>query len=67
MDKKKILPLALVLVGAAFLLGAIISWVDNLTATEPVGLGKWIFYTLVALVGASSGIKGYLEGWSSQE
>lgn len=65
MTKKKIIPIILILVGAAFLLGAIISWFDNLTATEPVGLGKWIFDILVALVGAGSGIKGWID-WKKE-
>jgi len=66
MAKRKIVPLILILVGVAFLLGAIITWLDNLTATQPVGLGKWIFDILVALVGASSGIKGWLD-WNKKE
>ena len=66
MTKKKIVPLALILIGIAFLLGAIISWLDNLTATEPVGLGKWIFDIFVALIGAGSGIKGWLD-WNKKE
>src|SRR6266498_126434 len=63
---KKVLPLVLIILGAAFLLGAVISWFDNLTAAEPVGLGKWIFDILVALIGAGSGIKGWLD-WNKKE
>ncbi len=66
MAKNKIIPLILVLVGVAFLLGAIISWFDNLTASEPVGLGKWIFDILVALIGAGTGFKGWLD-WNRKE
>jgi hypothetical protein len=40
MPKKKILLLVHILVGIAFLLDAIISWLDNITASEPIGLGK---------------------------
>lgn len=60
MAKKKIFPMVLMLLGAAFVLGALFSWFDNLTAAEPVGLGKWIFDVLQFLVGAGAGIGGWL-------
>ncbi len=53
MAKNKIIPLVLLLVGLAFALGALFSWFDNLTATEPVGLGKWIFDVLQFIIGAA--------------
>src|SRR6266487_5430705 len=66
MARKKIVPFVFIFVGAAFLLAAIFSWFDNLTASQPVGLGKWIFDILVALIGASAGIKGWLD-WNKKE
>jgi len=60
MENKRIFPIALMLVGAAFVLGAFFSVLDNLTAAEPVGLGKWIFDTLGFLFGAGAGIGGWL-------
>ena len=53
MAKKKIIPLILFLIGLAFLLGALFSWFDNLTTTEPVGLGKWIFDVFQLLIGTA--------------
>lgn len=58
---KKIVPLILVIVGAALTLGALISWSDTLTAAEPAGLGKWIFDVLGLLLGAGAGLKGLLD------
>lgn len=61
MAKNKILSVILLLVGLAFVLGALFSWFDNLTTTEPVGLGKWIFDVMQFLVGtAGAGIGGWL-------
>lgn len=57
---KKIIPIVLILAGIAFLLGAILSWLDNLTATEPVGIGKWVFDVLQLLLGAGAGIGGWM-------
>jgi hypothetical protein len=51
MKKQRIFPLILLLLGLAFVLGALFSWFDNLTATDPVGLGKWIFDVLQFLFG----------------
>jgi len=47
------------LVGLAFVLGSVFSWLDNLTATDPVGLGKWIFDILQFLIGAAGTWFGY--------
>ena len=60
MAKNKIFPVILLLTGLAFVLGALFSWFDNLTAIEPVGLGKWIFDVLEFVVGAGAGIGGWL-------
>ena len=57
---KKTLPVVLIILGAAFILGALLSWFDNLTATQPVGLGKWIFDLFQFLLGAGAGIGGWL-------
>lgn len=59
MKKEKIVPVVLFLVGLAFVLGAVFSWLDNLTAIEPVGLGKWIFDVLQFLIGAAGTWFGY--------
>lgn len=53
MVQKKIVPIALLLIGFAFVLGALFSWLDNSTAQEPVGLGEWVFNVLQFLVGAA--------------
>jgi hypothetical protein len=50
---KKAFPILLIIVGAALVLGALLSWFDNLTAAEPVGLGKWVFDVLQFLLGAA--------------
>jgi tetratricopeptide (TPR) repeat protein len=50
---KKAFPILLILVGAALVLGALLSWFDNLTAAQPVGLGKWVFDVLQFLLGAA--------------
>jgi tetratricopeptide (TPR) repeat protein len=50
---KKAFPILLILVGAALVLGALLSWLDNLTAAQPVGLGKWVFDVLQFLLGAA--------------
>ena len=59
--KPKTFPIILIILGAAFLLGAILFVLDNATASEPVGLGKWIFDIFVAILGTGTGIKGWLE------
>ncbi len=58
---KKIVPIILIITGAAFLFGAILFLLDNLTASEPVGLGKWIFDIFIALLGAGANIKGWMD------
>ena len=61
MTKKKIFPIILIFLGLAFVLGALLSWFDNSTAAQPVGLGKWVFDVLQFLVGAAgTGIGGWL-------
>jgi hypothetical protein len=61
MAKKKLVPLLFIFVGIVFLMGAVISWLDNLTASEPVGVGKWIFDIFVTLIGAGASVKGWLD------
>lgn len=51
MNLKKVFPVVLIFIGIAFVLGALFSWFDNLTAAEPVGLGKWIFDVLQFISG----------------
>ena len=60
MTAKKAVPFVLIVLGAAFVLGALFSGFDNLTTSDPVGLGKWIFDVLQFLVGAGAGIGGWL-------
>ena len=67
MITKKILPFILIVLGAAFVLGAVFSGFDSLTASEPVGLGKWIFDVLQFIVGAGAGIGGWLGLGKSQK
>jgi hypothetical protein len=54
------------IVGAAILLGAILFALDNVTSEEPEGLGTWISTILGLLLGASTGIKGWLD-WNKKE
>lgn len=58
---KKILPLTLVLIGAALLITAVVFWIDSSTSVEPDGFGKslrdWI--TLISGLGVS--IKGWID------
>ena len=58
MDKKTI---SYILIGAGvvLLIGAGIFFLDSLTATEPVGLGKWLFDLLVLTLGAGASFKGW--------
>ena len=58
---KKVVPIILIILGAASLLGAGIFFLDSLTAAEPVGLGKWIFDILGLLLGAGASIKGWMD------
>ncbi len=54
------------IVGAAILLGAVLFALDNVTSEEPEGLGTWISTVLGLLLGASTGIKGWLD-WNKKE
>lgn len=58
---KKVLPLTLVLIGAALLITAVVFWIDSNTSAAPESFGKslrdWI--TLIAGLGAS--IKGWID------
>lgn len=58
---KKVLPLTLVLLGAALLITAVVFWIDSSNSAEPQNFGQslrdWI--TLIAGLGAS--IKGWMD------
>ena len=64
---KKIVPIIFIIIGAACLLGAGLFFVDSLTATEPVGLGKWIFDIFGLIFGAGAGIKGLMDLFKKNE
>jgi tetratricopeptide (TPR) repeat protein len=65
--KNRAIAIILMIIGAAFFLGALFFILDNLTATEPVGLVKWVFDVFVALIGAGAGIEGWLGLSKSQK
>lgn len=65
--KTKTLPIILIILGSALLLGAVISALDNATAAKSAGLGKWIFDVLVALLGAGGFRPGFFGGQSFQQ
>jgi len=56
----RIIAIVLIVIGAAFLLGALFYLVDNLTTSQPIGLGSWIINIFVAVIGAGAGIEGWL-------
>lgn len=58
---KKAFPVALVLIGAALLITALVFWIDSNISVEPDGFGKSVrdWVTLIAGLGAS--IKGWLD------
>lgn len=57
----KILPIVLMIIGSAFVIGSLFFILDSLTATEPSGLGQQITNILVLLLGAGAGVKGWLD------
>jgi len=63
---KKSIAIVLMIVGAALLIGVGLFALDSATSAKPVGLGTWIFTVLGLLLGASTGIKGWLE-WNQKE
>ena len=58
-SNQKIFSFVLICLGAVCLIGAGFFILDSLTATEPAGLGKWIFDILVLALGAGASIKGW--------
>src|SRR5689334_18649478 len=58
---RKAVPIILMIVGAAMLLGVGLFALDNATSEKPEGLGTWISTVLGLLLGASAGIKGWLD------
>ncbi|HUE99578.1 MAG TPA: phage holin family protein, partial [Anaerolineales bacterium] len=63
---KKSIAIVLMIVGAALLIGVGLFALDIATSAEPEGLGTWIFTVLGLLLGASTGIKGWLD-WNKKE
>jgi tetratricopeptide (TPR) repeat protein len=63
---KKAVPIFLMLAGAAMLIGIGLFALDKATSPEPAGLGTWISTVLGLLLGASAGIKGWVD-WNKKE
>jgi uncharacterized membrane protein AbrB (regulator of aidB expression) len=62
---KKIVPIILMIVGAALLIGVGLFALDMATSPEPDRLGTWIMAVLGLLIGASAGLKGWLD-WNKK-
>ncbi len=58
---KKVLPIFLILLGLALLLGAATFWYDRLTVAEPASLAQNLRDWLTALFGLGASLKGWLE------
>lgn len=58
---RKIISIVLVIFGAALLLGSVFFILDGMTAEKVSGLGEQILKVLGALVGAGTGIKGWMD------
>ncbi|MBA4380088.1 MAG: hypothetical protein C0393_05305 [Anaerolinea sp.] len=58
---KKVLPILLIILGLALLLGAGAFWLDALTSDEPASLGTTIRDWLTLLAGLGASIKGWLD------
>ncbi len=63
---KKPIPIVLMIVGVAILLGIGLFAFDKATSPEPDGLGTWIFTVLGLVLGASTGIKGWVD-WNKKD
>ncbi|HAX70142.1 MAG TPA: hypothetical protein DCY14_11070 [Anaerolineae bacterium] len=59
--KNRLIPIVLILAGLALFLGALFFLIDKSTSASPPGLGGQIIEILVLLIGAGSGIKGWLD------
>lgn len=57
---KKIIPIILIVTGAAILLGLLLFRLDSLTSAQPKGLGEQIFNALGLLLGAGTGLTGLI-------
>lgn len=58
---KKVFPLILVLVGLAFLITAIVFWIDTRTSLEPPNFGQSLRDWLTLIVGLGASIKGWMD------
>src|SRR6185436_9605381 len=63
---KKAVPIILMIVGAAILLGVVLFALDNATSEKPEGIGTWISTILGILLGASAGLKGWVD-WNKKD
>jgi len=59
--KKKIIPLILIFVGLALLLGALFFWIDTLTSAEPAKLSESIRDWLTLFLGLGASLKGWMD------
>jgi tetratricopeptide (TPR) repeat protein len=59
--KKKIIPLILIFIGLALLLGALFFWIDTLTSAEPAKLSESIRDWLTLLLGLGASLKGWMD------
>jgi hypothetical protein len=66
MARNKIIAIVLMIIGVSLLSGAGLFALDRATSPEPDGLGTWILAVLGLVLGASSGIKGWLD-WKKKE
>lgn len=58
---KKILPLILVLIGAALLITAVVFWIDSSTSTQPDSFGKSLRDWITLILGIGASIKGWMD------
>jgi len=58
---KKALPLALILIGAALLITAVVFWIDSSTSTEPQSFGKTLLDWITLIAGLGASIKGWID------
>src|SRR5689334_11009469 len=58
---KKAVPIILMIVGTAILIGIGLFALDNVTSAKPEGLGTWISTVLGLVLGAAAGIKGWMD------
>ena len=62
----KIVSIVFMIVGVSLIIGVGLFALDNATSSEPEGLGTWISTVLGLALGASAGIKGWLD-WNKKE